>query len=159
VNGAEKEGGPFNKATQLRCTNERVTMAEPDMHAGVGEKRWRRRAIGRGRERGRKKRSANAGCVLAHVRGLGWVALAWLTEVEVEVVVVAGQSKSELRGAGELGSWGAGPTRVTCAEDRGSSSFNPCACSNLAFCLRRSNFELHDYQKTLHLPERFAVRW
>jgi hypothetical protein len=156
VNGAEKEGGPFNKATQLRCTNERVTMAEPDMHAGVGERRWRRRAIGRGRERGRKKRSANAGCVLAHVRGLGWVALPWLTEVEVEVV--AGQSKSELRGAGEQGSWGAGPTRVTCAEDRGSSSFNPCACSNLAFCLRRSNFELHDYQKTLHLPERFAVR-
>jgi hypothetical protein len=78
-------------------------MAEPDMHAGVGERRWRRRAIGRGRERGRKKRSANAGCVLAHVRGLGWVALAWLTEVEVEVV--AGQSKSKLRGAGELGSW------------------------------------------------------
>jgi hypothetical protein len=84
VNGAEKEGGPFNKATQLRCTNERVTMAEPDMHASVGERCWRRRAIGRGRERERKKRSANAGCVLAHVRGLGWVALAWLTEVQVQ---------------------------------------------------------------------------
>jgi hypothetical protein len=48
VNGAEKEGGPFNEVTQLRCTNERVTMAEPDMHAGVGERGRRRRAIGRG---------------------------------------------------------------------------------------------------------------
>jgi hypothetical protein len=154
VNGAEKEGGPFNKATQLRCTNERVTMAEPDMHAGVGERRWRRRAIGRGRERGRKKRSANAGCVLAHVRGLGWVALAWLTEVEVEVV--AGQSKSEVRGAGELGSWA---DQSDVRRRQGFKLVQPCACSNLAFCLRRSNFELHDYQKTLHLPERFAVRW
>jgi hypothetical protein len=47
-----KRVGPFNEATQLRCTNERVTMAEPDMHASVGgERGWRRRAIGRGRER------------------------------------------------------------------------------------------------------------
>jgi hypothetical protein len=34
-----KRVGPFNEATQLRCTNERVTMAEPDMHASVGGER------------------------------------------------------------------------------------------------------------------------
>lgn len=33
VNGAAKVGGPLEEASQLRCTNERVTVAEPDMHA------------------------------------------------------------------------------------------------------------------------------
>jgi hypothetical protein len=68
VNGGEKVGGTFDEATQLRGRmNERLWQSQ--MHAGVGKRWMRRRAIGRGREG--KKRSANAGWPLAHVRVAG----------------------------------------------------------------------------------------
>jgi len=54
MNGAEKVGGPFDEATQLKSTNERVTVAEPDARRSREEVLRRgegRLAIGRGGRR------------------------------------------------------------------------------------------------------------
>jgi hypothetical protein len=92
-----------------------------------------------GRQRERRGQLTLAALLLMSA-AWGWVALAWWTEVQVqaeviEVVVVAGQSKSKLRGAG--------PTRVTCARRQGPT--HVCAATSLfASAVPTSSFTMSE---------------
>jgi hypothetical protein len=133
MNGAEKVGGPFDAAAQLKSTNERVTVAEPDA------RRWRGEALRRGRGGGggrlgveeRKQRSASAGCLRAHVRVGLCLPLVWRW---TELCCGGWASTSELRGDVRLtGKLRAGatssilPSRIPTSQLRGSTiSEKPC---------------------------------
>ena len=76
MNGAEKVGGPFDEATQLKSTNERVTVAEPDARRCREEVLRRKKRGWRLGVEGGKKRLASAGCLSCSCFVLRRVALA-----------------------------------------------------------------------------------